>query len=93
MAWLTVDDMIDHVPLDVYDANGMVIRRKITGFDPETGKVESFVCTTAGVLVKEPEGGEFKRRLEAYPAPLTWRKISHVEADQAKRLYWDFQGK
>lgn len=90
MAWLTPDDV--SLPIDVWDANGMVIRRAIVGFDPQTGEVESQVLTTDGHYIEEPLG-ELKKRRESYPAPLTYRTISRADVQVSKSLLWDLKGK
>lgn len=90
----TARDMIDKgmTPLDVYDANGMRICRKITMFDMETGEVESFVCGPNGRILLN-EDGEGERRLETYPAPLTWKTISTSEMERSRSELWDLRGK
>ena len=94
MSWITVDDMKDMngIPCDIFDANGMVIRRAISGFDPVTGKVESFVLDRCGGHVFDQTMNP-SRRLETFPAPLIWKKTSLVEAEKSAKLYWDFDGK
>lgn len=89
---LTIDDIEEHLPVNVYDANGMVILRAITAFDPQTGEVESYVYTPDGALVEEPPG-EVKTRVETYPAPLHWRKITQGQADNERRNAWDLEGR
>lgn len=86
MAWLEPLDM-PRLPVDVYDANGLRICRHITGFDPETGQVESIVCGREGG--RTVEDGEFCRRLEWFAAPLMWKVVGPVEVERLKRELWD----
>lgn len=37
------DNMIEHIPLDVLDANGKVLAGPIISFDTETGEVERYL--------------------------------------------------
>lgn len=82
-----------HIPLDVHDANGMVIRRKITEFDTETGEVVSVVCDTTGRKQIDREKHEVVTRTEFYPAPLTWKSVGLAEVERGLRELWDLQGK
>jgi hypothetical protein len=93
MAWVTANDMYCQgmLPLDVYDANGVRIRRAITGFNAETGLVESQQLDGNGRPIIQQ--GEVRKRVETYPAPLTWRKISTEDRDASKRTYLDLEGK
>lgn len=96
--WLTVEDMNEKhmLPLNVYDANGMVIRRKITAFNPTTGEVESLILIKEGPVARymhymDENGIEhIKRRVETYPAPLMYKKITVEEVKyEQQRGYWD----
>lgn len=95
MAWVTSIEMglKGHIPLDVYDANGMLIRRAIYQFNDETGEVESFVLDRAGRHIIDHEKGEYRKRCEVYPAPLTWKTISNEVVANRKTQYWDREGK
>jgi len=78
-----------HTPLNVYDANGMVIRRKITRFDVDTGEVESFVLNPDGSY--KMDGESLTRRIETYPDPLTWKTVT-IESTLSFRP-WDLDGR
>jgi hypothetical protein len=93
MARVTSDEMWKRgaCPLDVYDANGMPVLRSITAFDAEAGEVESEVWDLAGNVVTE--GGRISTRVEKYPAPLSWRKISSEQAVRRRKEYWDLRGR
>jgi hypothetical protein len=66
---VTADEMWEagHCPLDVFDANGTLVRGRITAFDAETGQVWRLSSSATDFLhIYE----------ETYPAPLTWRKLT-----------------
>lgn len=92
----TAQSMCDQglIPLDVYDANGMIINRKITAFDTDTGEVESFICdSVTGSVIIDGQAGEALKRTEKYPAPLTWKRIDAESLPRRKTELWDLQGK
>ena len=78
-------------PLDLFDANGMLIRRAITEFDIQTGEVTSHVLNREGNF--ELAGDMIKCRVEKYPAPLLWKTITQAEAKTRKHQYWDLSGR
>lgn len=90
---LTAREMCDKglTPLDVYDANGMRIARRITSFDTETGEVTSCVCRTDGTIIFGEDCAETRK--EKFPAPLTWHTISREDMKRADDELWDRQGK
>lgn len=94
----TAQSMCDQglIPLDVYDANGMIINRKITAFDTDTGEVESFIVNPDGsfqFLVDDDNSSPVRKRLERYAAPLTWKQIDVESLPRRKTELWDLQGK
>ena len=93
MSWIHVRHLADQglLPIGILDADGNVIRRGVCQFNSETGEVESFVYDTSGKNVIED--GDAKRRLETYPAPLTWMSITKEEAARHKLRYLDLEGK
>jgi hypothetical protein len=82
---ITADEMaaLGHLPVDVYDANGMVIEEAIAAIDPEMGLVEYYVLGTDGCPLHSPDGDSLKR-WERFPAPLTWKKVTPERVAQAK---------
>lgn len=92
MAWQTVHDLVNVIPVNVFDANGMVIRRATTGFDAETGEVESIVKNRNGDF-KLTDTGDIATRREVYPAPLAWKRISAAQAQEESLRYWDLEGR
>jgi hypothetical protein len=80
-------------PLIVLDANGMVVRRLITAFDPETGEVESFVLDRDGRPRAEGPDELLVRRLEVYPAPLQWQRITEAQVQTETGRLWDRDGR
>lgn len=62
MSWITAGELGSYYNL--YDADGILIDRKVTGFNPETGEV---------VMAQNRE--EILKRRETFKGPLTWRKI------------------
>jgi hypothetical protein len=88
---LTVEEMREHVPLNITDANGMTVRRAVDAFDCETGEVVSYVLTLDGNPVATES--ELKRRVETYPAPLVWRTITPEQARAEAKRYWDLEGR
>lgn len=93
MAWTTIDDLRSSVPLDLFDANGMVIHRAVIAFDPETGKVKSLVLDEQGRETVDDVNGCLLTRVETFPAPLAWMSISRQMAVASRLLYWDLQGR
>lgn len=99
MTMLTVIDVEVRglLPCMIFDANGRMIRRQITRFDPETGEVESYVMTNLSgkfefLHVLHPKRGEcLKTRMETYPAPLTYRRATEEERAEINTpgYYWD----
>jgi hypothetical protein len=87
--WLTVDDLSQHLPITLYDANGTEVRRAIVAFDPQSGYVKSNILRRDGAPIVNEAAGELLRRVEKFPAPLVWRSISRHEAKRIIRCYWD----
>ena len=74
MSRVTADEMWNagHCPLDLFDANGLLVRGRIKAFDAETGQVWRF-------LDYEELSGDWTDLPvveEKHPAPLTWRKLT-----------------
>jgi hypothetical protein len=82
---ITADEMavLGHTPLDIYDANGMVIEEAITAIDAEMGLVEYYVLGADGCPLRN-SAGESLKRWERFPAPLTWKQVTPVRVAQAK---------
>jgi hypothetical protein len=80
-------------PLIVLDANGMVVRRLITAFDPETGDVESFVLDRDGRPLVEGPDEDRVRRLEVFPAPLRWQRVTAAQVQAETGRLWDRDGR
>lgn len=79
MAWVNVRDMEQHIPLDVYDADGVLIDELIVGFDTETGVVEHVEAGPDGRALICHELGSTVNYSRKYKAPLTWRNVSRKE--------------
>ncbi len=78
------------IPMDVFDANGRLIKRNIIEFDTVSGAVTSWILTMDGKVIQTPFGR--MSRIERYPAPLKFRKGKDLPIG-VKRKYWDHEGK
>jgi hypothetical protein len=78
--WVDMRDIVSLLPLDVYDASGTRIDRKIKRFDCATGEVESCVLDSAGLLCYSWVEDCIATEIERFLAPLTWRSITVEEA-------------
>ena len=74
---------LGHCPLSVIDANGMVVLRAITAFDPETGEVESQVRDENGEAYIDADDNLILRT-EKFPAPLIWKKLDDAQLKQER---------
>lgn len=90
---LTADmERANHWPFDLFDANGLCIYRAVRSFNVQTGEVESFACDSNGSFRYTVSGCAITR-VEYFPAPLSWRKISEFEAKASQARLWDLQGR
>jgi len=80
------------LPMEFYDANGRVIKRKIKRCDTEAGWVESLVKMPNGCWKVDYPEGVVATRIETFPAPLTYKaNVPQDELFKEDEL-WDLTG-
>ena len=74
------------IPLNVWDADGNIIRRRITRFNVDTGEVVSMYHVMDQPLIYKDRTYE---RQETFPAPLTWRTEKNADFRYWSEGLWD----